>query len=116
MERVEFISEDELGKDGKTRTETLILNMGPQHPSTHGVLRIVLNLDGEIVQKAVPYIGYLHRGIEKLCEHITYQQCLPYTDRMDYVASICNNIGFILTVEKLLGIEEEIPERAKELR
>lgn len=114
MERVEFISEDQsiIHEDG-TRTETMMLNMGPQHPATHGVLRIVLHLDGEMVVKAVPYIGYLHRGIEKLCEHITYQQCLPYTDRMDYIASICNNIGYILAVEKLLGIEDEIPERAK---
>ncbi|MCH7517583.1 MAG: NADH dehydrogenase (quinone) subunit D [Candidatus Dadabacteria bacterium] len=114
MERVEFISEEEgiINEDG-TRTETMMLNMGPQHPATHGVLRIVLHLDGEIVVKAVPYIGYLHRGIEKLCEHITYQQCLPYTDRMDYIASICSNIGYILAVEKLLGIEDEIPERAK---
>lgn len=114
MERVEFISEEEglLHEDG-SRTETMMLNMGPQHPATHGVLRIVLHLDGEMVVKAVPYIGYLHRGIEKLCEHITYQQCLPYTDRMDYLASICNNIGYILAVEKLLGIEDEIPERAK---
>lgn len=114
MERVEFISDEEviLHEDG-TRTETMMLNMGPQHPATHGVLRIVLHLDGEMVVKAVPHIGYLHRGIEKLCEHITYQQCLPYTDRMDYLASICNNIGYILAVEKLLGIEDEIPERAK---
>jgi NADH-quinone oxidoreductase subunit D len=114
MERVEFISEEEviINEDG-TRTETMMLNMGPQHPATHGVLRIVLHLDGEIVVKAVPYIGYLHRGIEKLCEHITYQQCIPYTDRMDYIASICSNIGYILAVEKLLGIEDEIPERAK---
>jgi len=114
MERVEFISEEEviINEDG-TRTETMMLNMGPQHPATHGVLRIVLQLDGEIVVKAVPYIGYLHRGIEKLCEHITYQQCIPYTDRMDYIASICSNIGYILAVEKLLGIEDEIPERAK---
>lgn len=114
MERVEFISEEEglLHEDG-SRTETMMLNMGPQHPATHGVLRIVLHLDGEMVVKAVPHIGYLHRGIEKLCEHITYQQCLPYTDRMDYIASICNNIGYILAVEKLLGIEDEIPERAK---
>jgi NADH-quinone oxidoreductase subunit D len=114
MERVEFISEEStlINEDG-TRTETMMLNMGPQHPATHGVLRIVLHLDGEVVVKAVPYIGYLHRGIEKLCEHITYQQCLPYTDRMDYIASICNNIGYILAVEKLLGIEDEIPERAK---
>ncbi|MFB3148609.1 MAG: NADH dehydrogenase (quinone) subunit D [Thermodesulfobacteriota bacterium] len=114
MERVEFISEEEviINEDG-TRTETMMLNMGPQHPATHGVLRIVLHLDGEVVVKAVPYIGYLHRGIEKLCEHITYQQCIPYTDRMDYIASICSNIGYILAVEKLLGIEDEIPERAK---
>ena len=114
MERVEFISEEPvaINEDG-TRTETMMLNMGPQHPATHGVLRIVLHLDGETVVKSVPYIGYLHRGIEKLCEHITYQQCIPYTDRMDYLASICNNIGYILAVEKLLGIEEEIPERAK---
>jgi NADH-quinone oxidoreductase subunit D len=112
MERIEILSE-ESNIEGKPRTETLMLNMGPQHPSTHGVLRIVLSLDGETIVKAVPYLGYLHRGIEKLCEHITYQQCLPYTDRMDYLASICNNIGFILTVEKLLGIEDAIPERAK---
>ncbi|MEM7008585.1 MAG: NADH dehydrogenase (quinone) subunit D [Thermodesulfobacteriota bacterium] len=114
MERIEFISEEPfVVNDDGTRTETMMLNMGPQHPATHGVLRVVLHLDGEMVVKAVPYIGYLHRGIEKLCEHITYQQCLPYTDRMDYIASICNNIGYILTVEKLLGIEDEIPERAK---
>ena len=113
MERVEFISDEAVFYEDGTRQETLMLNMGPQHPATHGVLRIVLHLDGEVVVKAVPHIGYLHRGIEKLCEHITYQQCLPYTDRMDYLASICNNIGYILTVEKLLGIEDEIPERAK---
>ncbi len=114
MERVEFISQEPfvVNEDG-TRTETMMLNMGPQHPATHGVLRVVLHLDGEVVVKAIPYIGYLHRGIEKLCEHITYQQCLPYTDRMDYLASICNNIGYILACEKLLGIEDEIPERAK---
>lgn len=113
MERVEFVTEN-LGVDEYgNKKETMILNMGPQHPSTHGVLRVVLHLDGEVVVKAVPHIGYLHRGIEKLCENITYQQCLPYTDRMDYLAAICSNIGFILSVEKLLGIEDEIPERAK---
>ena len=109
MERIELITE----KSSNGSVEELVLNMGPQHPSTHGVLRVVLQLDGEVVVKATPYIGYLHRGIEKLCEDITYQQCLPYTDRMDYVASICNNIGYILAVEKLLDIEDEIPERAK---
>lgn len=113
MERVEFVAAETADTDSELKKETMILNMGPQHPSTHGVLRVVLHLDGEIVQEAVPHIGYLHRGIEKLCEHITYQQCLPYTDRMDYIAAICSNIGFILAVEKLLGIEGEIPERAK---
>ncbi|MGQ0794343.1 MAG: NADH dehydrogenase (quinone) subunit D [Deltaproteobacteria bacterium] len=113
MERIEFIADNEGVQKGVVRTETMMLNMGPQHPSTHGVLRVVLQLDGEVVVKAIPYVGYLHRGIEKLCENITYQMCLPYTDRMDYLASICNNIGYILAVEKLLGIEKEIPERAK---
>jgi len=113
MERIEFITEGSDSKEGKIRTEAMMLNMGPQHPSTHGVLRVVLHLDGEIVVKAIPYLGYLHRGIEKLCENITYQMCIPYTDRMDYLAAICNNIGFILTVEKLLDIQNEIPERAK---
>ncbi len=107
MERVQFVS------DASPDSKEMILNMGPQHPATHGVLRIVLSLDGEVIRKAVPHIGYLHRGIEKLCENITYQQCLPYTDRMDYLAAICNNIGFVLAVEKLLGIQDEIPERAK---
>lgn len=114
MERVEFVAEDSV-VDPITglKSETMMLNMGPQHPATHGVLRVVLHLDGEVIVKAVPHIGYLHRGIEKLCEHITYQQCLPYTDRMDYLASICNNIGFVLAVEKLLGVQDAIPERAK---
>jgi NADH-quinone oxidoreductase subunit D len=114
MERVEFVAEESV-VDPITglKSETMMLNMGPQHPATHGVLRVVLHLDGEVIVKAVPHIGYLHRGIEKLCEHITYQQCLPYTDRMDYLASICNNIGFVLAVEKLLGVQDAIPERAK---
>ncbi|MCY3973441.1 MAG: NADH dehydrogenase (quinone) subunit D [Candidatus Dadabacteria bacterium] len=107
MEKVQFVT------DGGNGDAEMILNMGPQHPATHGVLRIVLGLDGEVIKNVVPHIGYLHRGIEKLCENITYQQCLPYTDRMDYLAAICNNIGFVLAVEKLLGIEDEIPERAK---
>ena len=113
MERVEIIAEEVSRSSDGTTERTMTLNMGPQHPSTHGVLRVVLHLDGEMVKDAVPHIGYLHRGIEKLCEDITYQKCLPYTDRMDYLASICNNIGFVLAVEKLLGIEDEIPERAK---
>mgnify|MGYP001117787747 CR=1 FL=1 len=94
--------------------ETMTLNMGPQHPSTHGVLRLVIELDGEIIDKITPHIGYLHRGIEKLSEHRTYHQALPLTDRMDYLAPMSNNLGYVLAVEKLLGIE--VPERAKTVR
>lgn len=95
-------------------TEKMTLNMGPQHPSTHGVLRLVLELDGEVVTKITPDIGYLHRGIEKLSEHRTYHQVLPLTDRLDYLAPMSNNLGYILAVEKLLGIE--VPERAQTIR
>lgn len=94
--------------------ETMTVNMGPQHPSTHGVLRLVIELDGEIISKITPHIGYLHRGIEKLSEHRTYHQVLPLTDRMDYLAPMHNNLGYVLAVEKLLGVE--VPERAKTVR
>ena len=96
------------------KTQTYTLNMGPQHPSTHGVLQVVLELDGELVVKAVPHMGYLHRGIEKLAESRTYTQFIPYTDRLDYVASMGNNLGYCQTVEKL--IESKVPERAEYLR
>ena len=99
-----------------TTTETMTINMGPQHPSTHGVLRLVLELDGEQIVKAVPHIGYLHRGVEKLAESRTYHQALPLTDRLDYLAPMSNNLGYVLAVEKLLGITDEIPERAKVVR
>lgn len=95
-------------------TEIMTVNMGPQHPSTHGVLRLVVELDGEIIQKITPHIGYLHRGVEKLSEHRTYHQTLPLTDRLDYLAPMHNNLGYVLAVEKLLGIE--IPERAQTVR
>lgn len=95
-------------------TEKMILNMGPQHPSTHGVLRLVLELDGEVITKITPDIGFLHRGVEKLSEHRTYHQVLPLTDRLDYLAPMSNNLGYILAVEKLLEIE--VPERAKVIR
>lgn len=94
--------------------EKMTLNMGPQHPSTHGVLRLVLELDGEVITKITPDIGYLHRGVEKLSEHRTYHQILPLTDRLDYLAPMSNNLGYILSVEKLIGIEP--PERAKTIR
>lgn len=94
--------------------EKMTLNMGPQHPSTHGVLRLVLELDGEIIEKITPHIGYLHRGVEKLSEHRTYHQTIPLTDRLDYLAPMSNNLGYVLAVEKLLGIE--VPERAETIR
>jgi NADH-quinone oxidoreductase subunit D len=96
------------------KTETFTLNMGPQHPSTHGVLQVVLELDGETVVQAIPNMGYLHRGIEKLAESRTYAQFIPYTDRLDYVSSMGNNLGYCQTVEKMMGIT--IPERAEYLR
>lgn len=95
-------------------TEKMTLNMGPQHPSTHGVLRLVLELDGEIVTNITPDIGYLHRGVEKLSEHRTYHQTIPLTDRLDYLAPMSNNLGYVLAVEKLIGME--IPERAETIR
>src|SRR5450755_3060985 len=94
--------------------KTMVLNMGPQHPSTHGVLRIALELDGETVVKAVPDLGYLHTGIEKSCEDKTYSQAITLTDRMDYLNPLGNNLVYCLAVEKLLGIE--IPKRAQYIR
>jgi len=95
-------------------TKTMVLNMGPQHPSTHGVLRVVLELDGETVIKAVPDLGYLHTGIEKSCEDKTYSQAITLTDRMDYLNPLGNNLVYCLAVEKLLGLE--IPKRAQYIR
>lgn len=98
----------------QTTTHLMTINMGPQHPSTHGVLRLLLELDGEMITKAVPHIGFLHRGVEKLAEYKTYHQCIPLTDRLDYVAPFSNNLAYVLAVEKLLGIEA--PERAQHIR
>jgi len=95
-------------------TKTMVLNMGPQHPSTHGVLRILLELDGETVVKAVPDVGYLHTGIEKSCEDKTYSQATTLTDRMDYLNPLGNNLVYALAVEKLLGLE--VPKRAQYIR
>jgi len=95
-------------------TRSMTLNMGPQHPATHGVLRLLLELDGEIIVKAVPHIGYLHRGIEKLAESMTYPQALTLTDRLDYTSGLSNNLAYCLAVEKLLDIA--IPKRAQYLR
>jgi NADH-quinone oxidoreductase subunit D len=92
----------------------MVLNLGPQHPATHGVLRCVLKLDGELIRKCVLDVGYLHRGIEKIAEHKTYQEFMPYTDRMDYLSPYSSNVGMCLAVEKLCGIQ--VPERAQYLR
>src|SRR5436309_5525312 len=102
-------------EDGQ-RVDTMTINMGPQHPSTHGVLRLILTIEGETVVKAVPDIGFLHTGIEKTAEAKTYHQALVLTDRMDYLAPLCNNLGYALTVEKLLGIEDEINDKIKYVR
>jgi len=96
--------------------DKMVLNMGPSHPSTHGVLRIVLELDGEIITKATPDIGYLHRGDEKIAENMTYTQFIPYTDRLDYLAPLANNVAYALAVEKLLGIHQQLPPRCQYLR
>jgi len=101
--------------DGQ-RADTMTINMGPQHPSTHGVLRLILTIEGETVIKAVPDIGYLHTGIEKNAEAKTYHQALVLTDRMDYLAPLCNNLGYSLAVEKLLGIEDEITDKITYVR
>jgi NADH-quinone oxidoreductase subunit D len=94
--------------------EKLTINMGPSHPATHGVLRIVLELDGEIITKATPDVGYLHRGDEKIAENMQYNQFVPYTDRLDYLAPLSNNVAYALAVEKLLGWE--LPPRGKAIR
>src|SRR5579864_4986412 len=91
--------------------QPMVLNMGPQHPSTHGVLRVILELDGEIVLKADPVIGYLHTGIEKSCEDKTYSKCITLTDRIDYLAPLSNNLCFCLAAERLIGIE--VPKRSQ---
>lgn len=98
------------------KTQELTLNLGPHHPSTHGVFRCVLNLEGEYITKAVNHLGYLHRGLEKLAESRTYTQFIPYNGRLDYVAGMLNEWGYVMAVEKLLGITEEIPERAEYIR
>ena len=100
--------------DSSKRTTELLLNMGPQHPSTHGVLRVVLELDGERISKAVPDVGYLHRGVEKLAEGLHYMQVIPHTDRLDYVCAMTNNYAYVRAVEKLVGVT--VPERAEYVR
>src|ERR1043165_7554085 len=94
--------------------EKLIINMGPSHPATHGVLRLLLELDGEIITKATPDIGYLHRGDEKIAENMHYNQFVPYTDRLDYIPPIANNVAYAMAVEKLMGWT--LPPRGQAIR
>src|SRR6266700_8364463 len=98
------------------RTDEMLVNMGPQHPSTHGVLRLVLRTDGEVISEVVPHLGYLHRCAENIGENVTPIQFIPYTDRMDYLAAMNMNLGYSLAVEKLCGMTGKIPEKANVIR
>src|SRR5881397_506883 len=92
----------------------MVLNMGPQHPATHGVLRLLVRLDGETIVSVVPDLGYLHRGYEKIAENMTYHEFIPHTDRLDYLSPLANNVAYVLAVEKLAGIE--VPLRGQYIR
>src|SRR6266404_2036012 len=116
MELIDSASRAQVAMDEALGGEKMIINMGPQHPSTHGVLRVVLELDGEEVVNVWPDIGYLHRGDEKIAENMTYTQFIPYTDRLDYLAPLANNVTYAYAVEKLLGIENELPPRCQFIR
>src|SRR5512133_1506506 len=109
------VSADALPTAGEQLSELqgdkMVLNMGPSHPATHGVLRIVLELEGEQITKASTEVGYLHRGDEKIAENMTYTQFIPYTDRLDYLGPLANNVAYVMAVEKAMGIDKELPER-----
>jgi NADH-quinone oxidoreductase subunit D len=105
-------SNDEL--EAHLQTRNMVINMGPSHPATHGTVRIKIELDGENIVSADTEIGFLHRGFQKSCENVTWTQCIPYTDRLNYVSALMNNFGFLNAVEKLIGLE--IPERAQYIR
>lgn len=98
------------------RREEMLLNMGPQHPSTHGVINLLVESDGEVVSRVIPEVGYLHRSLEKIGEKVTYNGYMPYTDRIDYVAAMTANEGYAMAVERLLGVTDEIPRRASYCR
>jgi NADH-quinone oxidoreductase subunit D len=100
--------------EGELKGETMALNVGPSHPTTHGVLRLLTELDGDTITKCEPVIGYLHRGDEKIAENMTYNQFVPYTDRLDYLAPLANNVAYAMAVEKLAGLE--LPERCQAIR
>ncbi len=114
MQNKEFTYPEPAGLANSEIGERMIVNMGPSHPATHGVLRLKLELDGDLIVRADPVVGQLHRGQEKLAENMTYNQFIPFTDRLDYLAPICNNIAYAQCVEKLAGIE--VTERCKAIR
>ncbi len=114
MHNKEFTYPEPAGLTDSTIGERMIINMGPSHPATHGVLRLKLELDGDLIVRADPVVGQLHRGQEKLAENMTYNQFIPFTDRLDYLAPLCNNIAYAQCVEKLAGLE--ITERCKAIR
>ncbi len=111
-----ILSEPNRFKAGALRSEEMIINLGPQHPSTHGVLRLEVLMDGEIVKEVVPHIGYLHRCFEKHAENLPYNQVIPFVDRLDYVASMNSEHAYALGVERMLGIEHQIPKRVEYIR
>jgi len=116
LELIDSAARAQQALEGELPGERMILNMGPQHPSTHGVLRLVLELDGEEIVNVWPDVGYLHRGDEKIAENMTYTQFIPYTDRLDYLAPLANNVAYALAVEKLLGIDKDLPPRCRYIR
>ena len=104
------------GAEAQTKVdgERMALNVGPSHPTTHGVLRLMMDLDGDVITRCEPVLGYLHRGDEKIAENMTYNQFVPYTDRLDYLAPLANNVAYAIAVERLAGIE--LPERCEAIR
>lgn len=113
-ERQDLTPREEDALEAELPRKTLQINLGPSHPASHGTVRFRVELDGENMVRLDPEIGFLHRGFEKSCENVTWTQCLPYTDRLNYVSSLCNNFGLLTAIEKLAGLE--IPERAKYIR
>lgn len=105
MEDKEFTYPEPAGLAEGRIGEKMVVNLGPSHPATHGVLRLKLELDGDLITRCDPMVGYLHRGQEKMAENLTYNQFIPFTDRLDYLAPMCNNIAYAQCVEKLAGIE-----------
>jgi NADH-quinone oxidoreductase subunit D len=113
-QRDENAPEESSELEAHLQTKRMIINLGPSHPAMHGTVRMRVELEGETIVSADPEIGFLHRGFQKSCENVTWNQCLPYTDRLNYVSAIMNNLGFLKAVEKLIGLE--IPERAQYIR